>query len=221
VSGAHDRRIARINAQIGDVQGDADEASKNYAQFLDSIAPGFKEAADVARNTAAAEAAINDVFDAGEARVEARYESTAGRVRAIADTVSGGDPAVAESLNESVFEFKEFIDRGFHLDRTQSIDMFKAASALAVAAAESGEASAAGDAGRDTFVTIKRYEDILKNLIRDRADANAAKGEAIRAAQEEAARQFASNTPRRSRTTATSLATRTCRRQARQPARQT
>jgi len=44
-------------------------------------------------------------------------------------------------------------------------------------------------------VRIKQYEDIYKNLIRDRADANAAKSEALRAAKDQAARQFASNTP--------------------------
>lgn len=196
VSGSYDRAIGRIDEQIADERANLQFANQQYSQFFDSIAPGFKEAIDVARNTAQAQAAIEQVFTETGEQIDARYRSTAGRVRAVADAVSGGDADVADALNEAVYEFKGLIDDQLHLDRDNQLAMFNATSALAAAAAESQWRGTEGEGGREQYVTQKQYEKIIQDMMRARADAVQAKNDAVAKARSAAAAQFASDIPR-------------------------
>lgn len=196
VAGSYDRAIAKIDQQIADERANLQFANQQYSQFFDSIAPGFKEAIDVARNTAQAQAAIEQVFTETGQAIDARYRSTAGRVRAVADQVSGSDADVADALNEAVYEFKGLIDDQLHLDRDTQVSMFNATSALAAAAAESQWRGTEGEGAREQYVTQKQYEKIITDMMRSRAEAVQAKNDAVAKAREAAAAQFASDVPR-------------------------
>jgi hypothetical protein len=182
-------RIAAINREIGEKKEELAEKNKSYRIFMETISPGFVDAVEKAEKAALATAAIEQVFTKSEEAVEAVYSSASGRVRAIADKVAGvGSVEVAQALNETVFEMKDFIDRQQELNRDQTLTLHRTAAGLAAATAESEHANIRGTTGREQFVVQKQYEKLINNLIKQRAAAGAARGRAmsnIAAAREE------------------------------------
>jgi len=173
-------RIAQITGRLGEAQGDLASDNKSYRVFMDSIAPGFSEAVDKAEKAALATAAIDMTFEESQEGIDQAYASRSGRVRAIADKVSGNNAAVAQALNDSIFEMKGFIDEQNTLDRDQTLFLHKAAAGLAAAAAESELAGKTGEAARDRFVNQRKYERIIQGLVRQRQQLNVEKQRAMR-----------------------------------------
>lgn len=172
--------LAQINAKLAEAREELATANESYANFMDTVSPGFSEAVDKAKKAAKATAAIERTFDKGQTKVDAEYASASGRVRAIADKVAGeGNEEVANALLETVYEMKGFIDDNISMNRNQTLVMHRAAAGIAAAAAQSEKASVRGQAAREQFQIQAKYEKIINNLLRQRAAAGSARSAAL------------------------------------------
>ena len=173
--GGNGAALANINRKIAEAREKLAEGNEAYADFMDTIAPGFAEAVDKARKAAKATAAIEQSFTRAEKNIDKAYQSASGRVRAIADQVAGkGNDAVASALMDTIFEMKDFIDRQTTLSREDTLALHKSAAHIAAATAQATHAGERGQAGREQYVMQKKYEEIISNLLRQRSQIAAA-----------------------------------------------
>ena len=178
-------RMAAINDKIGDANRDVANVNDTINTFIDRITPGFSDAVAEAEAAAAATAAIEMTFSETQGNVDAAYASSSGKVRAIAAKVGGaGSQVMAGAVEESLYEMKTFIDQQVELDRSQTVAMHVAAANIAGAAAQAEFAGAEGDVRRTQYTEQKKYEKIIRDLVRQRSAAQRAKARALRNLQE-------------------------------------
>ena len=164
---------AIINKRLARAREELDSGNKEFDSYFEAISPGFDEAVDQAKRIAEAEAAIEGHFEGTKEAVDSRYADAEGAVRAIADSQGNENAALSEAINNSIYEFKEFIDQDLHLETEGAQKLNAAASALAQAAAEAASAGAHGAGARDQFTFQKKYEKLIQNLLDQRAAAGA------------------------------------------------
>jgi hypothetical protein len=193
--GAYSGEIARLNAQIAEMQHKMKDDVKTLNDLIAEISPEFIKAhATADASVDPAQEAAAAVATQTQAQSDKHYQNQTAIIDEIAGAI-GADPNAQAVFTERIDTLKEFVDSGLAASAEGMQSALESAANLAAATADAQSASMGGDIGIEREKRVVAYTDAIKQLVISRNAAGAAAGAAARNAHDAVMSAYGQGSP--------------------------